>query len=111
MKTYTCPDCGGENVSQDAVARWNMTGQIFETSGFLDSFACDDCEREIKRIEEREITEKTRYKAQWRPLPDTGWPWTDAGEFPTREDAMQAASAGAADHHDRNYRVIPVWEE
>lgn len=77
MKTYTCPDCGGENVSQDAVARWN----------------------------------KTRYKVQWRPLPNTGWPWTDAGEFPTREDAMQAAAAGEADHHDRAYRVIPVWEE
>jgi hypothetical protein len=50
-----CPHCGGENVSKDATARWDVSQQAWLISGMHDGEHCDDCDVELKRILEVEI--------------------------------------------------------
>jgi len=43
FKRYVCRTCGSTNVSNDALARWNKTRQVWEIAGLLDNTDCDDC--------------------------------------------------------------------
>lgn len=38
-----CKYCGGENISIDATARWNVGAQQWEISALFDNSDCDDC--------------------------------------------------------------------
>jgi len=38
-----CKYCGGENVSIDATARWNVDAQAWELAELFNNSDCDDC--------------------------------------------------------------------
>lgn len=40
---YICPDCGGENVLNDAYAEWDVKKQKWVLQNTFDEFICDDC--------------------------------------------------------------------
>lgn len=107
--TYTCDECGGENVSHDGVARWNVATQAWGLSATYDDAFCDDCQAECD-TNEREITEATVYCVQARELP-SGLSWDDVRTVYTREEANQIAADLDTHNHTRAHRVIPVWPD
>lgn len=43
---YRCSECGSEDVTYDAIVRWNVEAQDWEYSSLLDSSDCCDCGEE-----------------------------------------------------------------
>lgn len=41
--TLHCLNCGSDQLSCDATARWDVDTQDWELSGVFDSKTCDDC--------------------------------------------------------------------
>ena len=41
-----CPDCGSDNVTRDACARWSVQTQDWILSTVYDDITCNDCGRE-----------------------------------------------------------------
>lgn len=48
-----CPECGGADVTRDAVARWSEPSQKWVLSGTHDAFYCEDCDMELRHVNER----------------------------------------------------------
>lgn len=52
-----CSHCGSQNVTADALARWDVERQQWEASAILDNGNCDDCGAEgddvVVRVERR----------------------------------------------------------
>jgi ribosomal protein L37AE/L43A len=40
---FVCSDCGGDNVTRDATAKWDEATQEWVTVGVQDAAICEDC--------------------------------------------------------------------
>lgn len=47
-----CKYCGSDNVTVDAVARWNIAAQQWEIAGLLDNSDCNDCGGETDIVDD-----------------------------------------------------------
>jgi hypothetical protein len=45
----TCADCGGDEISVDATARWDEDSQSWDLADTHDAYYCDDCDKHMKR--------------------------------------------------------------
>ena len=54
-KRYVCPKCGSSCVRQDCDAMFNEAEQRWELAGFYDSFSCDACGSELRKLNEEEL--------------------------------------------------------
>lgn len=52
----TCPQCGGHNITTDAICTWNMDQQVWEHSELTDSFYCTTCDEELSWVEMVELS-------------------------------------------------------
>lgn len=52
MIQYICEQCGGANVTSDAVATWDVRAQRWVIVGHYNSSECLDCKEETNLIEQ-----------------------------------------------------------
>lgn len=48
---YRCPECGSDDVTMDATARWNADGQYWVLSDTLGPLTCQDCDDDAADFE------------------------------------------------------------
>lgn len=52
---YICPYCGGDNLLMDAFCNWDVSKQEWILHSTFDDVYCQDCESNIKTMNEVEI--------------------------------------------------------
>lgn len=50
-KRYVCSDCGSDNVSLDASAKWSVEEQKWELNATYDQAYCHECDHDTKLVE------------------------------------------------------------
>lgn len=48
---FVCGQCGSNDVTRDALAKWSVAEQDWVLRGVLDEATCETCERETSLIE------------------------------------------------------------
>lgn len=57
--TMHCPECGGQNIGIDAVAKWSVATQEWVLAGTHDCITCNDCDAEFDGADTQEVQPPT----------------------------------------------------
>ncbi len=52
-----CHRCGSDDVTKDALAKWNVEDQRWELAALLDSSNCETCGAELRYVNDASLQE------------------------------------------------------
>ncbi len=95
---HICPQCGSDNVGQDAAVQWDVGAQEWRISHLFDDPGwCSDCDSHELRLLECAESERghafAAHKAGWRQGGDNGGFWYDGNLFESWKAAASADDA------------------